>query len=513
MAPDPYQKQNVASHVSSPTAPWYRRATLDSKVGVVIPTRNRAHFLPHMLGCLAVQSLKPTRILVVDDGGDDDTESVVRRYDGVEYLRAHVGQGISGNPARNVGLHQLADLPLLCFLDDDDMIPPNYLEQLTRVIQDDCRVGAAYPRLTFCGGSNRILEHTFDRDLLARTNLSGTPAVIRTDALMQVGGWPIFEKDDQGSVPHDDWALWRRLADHGWTMALGDVDYYYHRHDDGVCQSKARANHQDQWYRTVDPFNLVTVAVPFSGRAYLLDDFLAHLADQTICPERLHLLFYDNSGSPDFAKRLKLWSVDRPEYASVAYFKDKRPAVSGLPAQCLADAPLDTDGQGRRLHGRQLNHRVGAIWNRIGQLANTDLIWCLEDDVLAPPNTLETLLSRMSPTVDAVTASYPSRVVPDACVAWNYENRPPYRVVHLNQRTGVEQIGGCGFGCVLVRRELFRDGPARSAGEAIGFDCNFWLNLQQKRGKLLIDWDVQCEHRLRFEAINPKGGLTNATLA
>ena len=119
----------------------------------------------------------------------------------------------------------------------------------------------------------------------------------------------------------------------------------------------------------------------------------------------------------------------------------------------------------------------------------------------------------MSPMVDAVTASYRSRVVPNACVAWNYENRPPYRVLHLKQRTGVEQIGGCGFGCVLVRREVFQAGPARSAGEAIGFDCNFWLNLQRKHGKLLIDWDVQCEHRLRFQAINRSGGLKNATHA
>ena len=346
MAPDPYYKRNLASHAPVPATQWYRRATLDSKIGIVIPTRNRANYLPHMLGCLAVQSLRPARVLVVDDGGDDETESVVRRYDGVEYLRANVGQGISGNPARNVGLERLADLPLLCFLDDDDMIPPNYLEELVRIIQDDCRVGAAYPRLTFCGASNRIVEHEFDRDLLARTNISGTPAVIRTDALLQVGGWPVFEKDEQGIVPHDDWALWRRLADHGWKMALGDVDYFYHRHDEGVCQSNARANHRDQWFRTVDPFNLVTVAIPFSGRSYLLDDFLAHLAGQTMPRELLHLLFYDNSNSSDFARRLKLWSVDHPEYASVSYFKDVRPAMSGLSSQGLADAPWTPAGKG-----------------------------------------------------------------------------------------------------------------------------------------------------------------------
>ncbi|WP_161602074.1 glycosyltransferase family 2 protein [Tautonia marina] len=475
---------------------WYARPTLPNRVGVVIPTRNRPHWLPHMLGSLMMQTHRPERVLVVDDGDDDSAEEVVGRYPGVEYLRARVGSGLSGNPARNVGMRELADLPYLCFLDDDDMIPPDYLEVLLATIATDCRAAAAYPRLWFCGSRQGTLSVPYHPDLLGRSNLSGVPALIRTDALSQVGGWPVFAPDPNGTVPHDDWALWRRFRDHGWRMIPAPVDYYYYRHDDGVCRSKARANHQSEWRRTIDPTDLVTLAIPWSGREHLIDAVLDAVARQSYPASQLHLLFYDNSGSEAVGKRLRRWLLEQDGYAGHSYHRDPRPAVAGLSASELADAPLDEGEQGRRRHGRAVNHRVGAIWNRIGQLAQTDLIWCLEDDVIPPADALDRLLDRMGPTVDGVTANYRSRVVPGCSVAWRYTNLETGELVHLEGGAGLEPIGGTGLGCALVRRGVFREGPARSGGEAVGYDCNLWLDVARRGGTVLIDWELRCEHRI-----------------
>jgi GT2 family glycosyltransferase len=477
-------------------SPWYARATLPRRVGVVIPTRNRADLLPHMLGSLMVQTHRPERTLVVDDGGGDHTAEVVGRYPGVEYLRAAVGDGSSGNPARNAGLRELVDLPYLCFLDDDDMIPPYFLQSLLETIETDCRAAAAYPRMYFCGGLHLVWSRPWDPAALGRTNISGVPALLRTDALLQVGGWPVFRPGDDGTVPHDDWSLWRRLRDHGWRMVPAPVDYFYRRHPGGVCESKARANHTAEWKRTVDPTNLVTAAVPWSGRLRLLDEVLGAIASQTFPAEHLHLLFYDNSGSDECGRRLRGWIAERGGgYAGQAYVRDPRPAVAGRTAVEVADAPLDDRGLGRRRYGRMLNDRVGALWNRIGQLVNTDLVWCLEDDVVPPADALERLLDRMNARVDGVTACYRSRVVPGRCVAWRYTDLETGALVHLPRGRGVERIGGCGMGCVLVRRDVFRAGPARSAGEAVGYDCNIWLDVARREGTLLIDWDLSCEHR------------------
>jgi hypothetical protein len=484
--------------------PWYARPTLPDRVGVVIPTRNRPTLLPHMLGSLMMQTHRPERIVVVDDG-DESAEGVVGRYPGVEYLRAGVGSGLSGNPARNVGLRALADLPYLCFLDDDDMIPPDYLEVLLATVATDCRAAAAYPRLRFCGTHRETLNVPYDPDLLGRLNLSGVPALIRTDALWQVGGWPVFAPDPGGTVPYDDWALWRRFRDHGWRMILAPVDYYYYRHDDGVCHSKACVDYRSEWRRTIDPTDLVTLAIPWSGREHLIDEVLDAVARQSYPAGRLHVLFYDNSGSPAVGRRLRRWLLEQDGYAGHAYHRDARPAVAGLSASELADAPLEEGELGRRRHGRALNHRVGALWNRIGQLVETDLVWCLEDDVIPPADALDRLLDRMGPMVDGVTASYRSRVVPGCQVAWRYKDLETGDPIHLEAGTGVEAIGGTGFGCALVRREVFRAGPARSGGEAVGYDCNLWLDVARRGGTLLMDWDLRCEHRIGLSGCDVSG--------
>jgi hypothetical protein len=280
-------------------------------------------------------------------------------------------------------------------------------------------------------------------------------------------------------------------------MVPAPVDYYYYRHDSGVCQAKAQAqaNRPDSWRWTVDPTNLVTLAIPFSGRASLIDEVLDAVSRQSFPSEFLHLLFYDNSGSESVSLRLRAWLLEQDQYAGVSYVKDSRPAVPGLSARELADAPIDLFEQGGRRHGRELNDRIGAIWNRIGQLCHTDLIWCLEDDVIPPPDALDRLLDRMAPEVDGVTASYRSRVAPDCRVAWNYTDLQAGTLAHLQGGTGVEAIGGAGLGCALVRREVFKAGPARSAGEAIGYDCNLWLDVARRGGTLLIDWDLECDHR------------------
>lgn len=490
--------------------PWYARATLPPRIGVVIPTRNRADLLPHMLGSVIVQSHRPEKILVVDDGGSDHTPQVVARYAGVDYLRADVGDGTSGNPARNVGLRELAHLPYLCFLDDDDMIPPYFLQKLLEAIETDCRAAAAYPRMYFCGKQDLVWERPWDPPELGRTNFSGVPALIRTDALLQVGGWPTFSPHADGTVPHDDWALWRRFRDHGWQMVPSQVDYFYHRHDGGVCESKARANHRMEWRRTIDPLNLVTLAIPWSGRLYLLDEVLEAIESQTFPPELLHVLFYDNSGSEECGRRLRAWLLDHGNYAGHTYIRDPRPAVEGRTAVEVADAPLDPVGLGRRRYGRMLNDRVGAIWNRIGQLVNTDLVWCVEDDVIPPPEALDRLMDRMNAQLDAVTGSYRSRVVPGRCVAWNYTNLETGALVHLPPGKGVERIGGCGMGCALVRRDVFQAGPARSAGEAVGYDCNLWLDVARRGGVLVMDWGLSCEHRIEACAGNGRVAVAAA---
>ena len=99
---------------------------------VVVPTFNRAALLPATLDRLLAQTLPPTEVVVVDDGGSDNSAEVVRQYGGrVTYLRVPNG---GPSVARNEGVKATA-AEWVAFCDDDDLWQPTYLERMAEAHQ------------------------------------------------------------------------------------------------------------------------------------------------------------------------------------------------------------------------------------------------------------------------------------------------------------------------------------------------------------------------------------------
>ncbi|HEX4520719.1 MAG TPA: glycosyltransferase [Gaiellaceae bacterium] len=91
---------------------------------VVIPTRNRPELLAEAISDLSAQDLGRDRyeIIVVDDGSD----RVATVPGGIRLIRtAH--RGVSA--ARNIGAREAA-AELVCFVDDDVSVPPQWLREL-----------------------------------------------------------------------------------------------------------------------------------------------------------------------------------------------------------------------------------------------------------------------------------------------------------------------------------------------------------------------------------------------
>lgn len=293
--------------------------------------------------------------------------------------------------------------------------------------------------------------------------------------------------------------MWRRICDLGWRMVRADTDYYWHRHDSSLTATvsgKPTAHHQMQWWASYDTtWNFVTAAIPFSGRDHCIGKFLTALEQQTFPHDRVSLLFYDTSRSEAFGLRLRRW-LAHCDYAEVRYVRDNRKAVPKQSNRQTASTPLfDSEGWlSRRV--REINDRVAGIWNRIGRMVSTDFLWCLEDDVIPPPHALERLVHTLGPRVSAVTAAYPNRNPEHAWCAFEFTSLSPLRGRHVLRNVGPEAIGGCGLGCVLMRREVLQ--VARSAGDTEDasrwYDWNLWADAARRGHTLLIQWDVVCEH-------------------
>jgi glycosyltransferase involved in cell wall biosynthesis len=92
-------------------------------VTVIIPTHNRRRLLARTLHSVLAQQDVDLEVVVVDDGGSDDTPSFVEGLEDprVRFVRHPQSRGVSA--ARNTGIAQ-ATATWLAFVDDDDLWAP-----------------------------------------------------------------------------------------------------------------------------------------------------------------------------------------------------------------------------------------------------------------------------------------------------------------------------------------------------------------------------------------------------
>lgn len=94
-------------------------------VSVIIPSWNRAAFLPEAIGSVRAQNYENLEIIVVDDGSTDDTPEVLASLG--RDVRTAWQQNAGPAAARNHGI-SLARGELIAFLDSDDVWATGGLE-------------------------------------------------------------------------------------------------------------------------------------------------------------------------------------------------------------------------------------------------------------------------------------------------------------------------------------------------------------------------------------------------
>lgn len=440
-------------------------------IGVVIATRDRPQYLSLALQSVLAQTLKAERIVVVDGGAGDDTKRFVESL-GVVYERIESAKRLCW-PAKRRGVELVSDLRYSCQIDDDDYVPPDYLAKMAQAIESG-DYGWAYPRIQMFGDDTRLVDR--DAGSLGVRNWFPSTCLVRNDALAQIGGWPVVR-----DTTNCDWAAWSRLASVGWRAVKADTTYFCRRHSASMSHTVRVGN---QWCDAIDiGLPAVTIAVPFCGRNP--ERVLQAIEAQEFPRSGVELLFLDNSLDESVGRMLRGW-LALCSYRNTRYVVDDVPAVPGKKNAVVAGVERDDCA---------ISHRVAGVWNRIARLATTELIWCLEDDVVPPENALEHLLRSMNENVDAVSGVYHSRS-DGHVVAWRYASLDPLQVEYFTPSEGVGIIDGCGFGCVLLRRSVFAN-AIRSDGPGHHWpDWNLWLDhvRGQDNRAVLLDWSVQAEH-------------------
>ena len=107
-------------------------------VAVVVPVYNRRLKLIKTLASVVAQTRSPALLVVVDDGSSDGGADVAEEWlaRNAPFAWTVIRQentGVSG--ARNAGFAAIGDLPFVCFLDSDDLWPPEFLAEGFRAFE------------------------------------------------------------------------------------------------------------------------------------------------------------------------------------------------------------------------------------------------------------------------------------------------------------------------------------------------------------------------------------------
>jgi glycosyltransferase involved in cell wall biosynthesis len=169
-----------------------QEASKGSKVSVVIPCFNQAHYLSEAIESVLRQSYRHFEIIVVDDGSPDNASEVAGRYPEVRCIRRQNG-GISA--ARNTGL-SASKGEFILFLDSDDRLLPEALEIGVRNLKDHPNCAFVWGQCRHIDSDGKLISSRskprIEKDFyltLLTTNYIRTPGVVmyRRDVFKHVG--------------------------------------------------------------------------------------------------------------------------------------------------------------------------------------------------------------------------------------------------------------------------------------------------------------------------------------
>ncbi len=200
-----------------------------SRVTVVIPTHNRARYLPGAIESVLAQTYGDFRLLIADNASTDETEGIVARYDDprIDYVRRPENVGITAN--YNLALRAVSSEYCL-IVSDDDVLFPRILERTVVALDENPRAGMVHGRFQLLGEEGQVLRELDDwtyglegdtvedgetfigESMLWSCRVCASTALIRVAALPE----PPFDQDE---FPAIDFGMWLRMA-LDWEMAF-----------------------------------------------------------------------------------------------------------------------------------------------------------------------------------------------------------------------------------------------------------------------------------------------------
>ncbi|WP_111309287.1 glycosyltransferase family 2 protein [Confluentibacter sediminis] len=202
---------------------------------IIIPAHNEESSIGLTLNSLVNQTLKPKRIVVVNDNSTDDTQNIVEayktKYSWVELINSKSSnEHLPGSKIINAfykGYDVLdSNYDVICKFDADLIFPNNYLEQLSVHFNKNKKLGMAAGFCYIEKNGEWILENLTNKD-----HIRGALKAYKKDCFLQIGklkpsmGWDTVDE---------------LLAKYyGWELLTDESLHIKHLKPTGISYNKA----------------------------------------------------------------------------------------------------------------------------------------------------------------------------------------------------------------------------------------------------------------------------------
>lgn len=446
-------------------------------ISVLVTARNYGRFLRQCLESIRAQTLKPIDIIYSDDGSEDDSVQIVQQFPDVKIL-ARKFEGVAA--ARNAAV-AVSRGELLVHVDGDDTLPANFLQNHFEAL-------AKRPEVLFAYGPARAFgEHetfwkvpSWDRASLWRRNFVNTSSMYRRWAFEAAGGWR------QGENTGWDWDLALRVSRFGPGVPSHQAVLNYRQHPHN-WSSRFRNVAETEHFpgkllgRIRRLAARISICTPLSGRIPgFFPQWLAALAGSIEASglSKPSLVLLDCS--PNGLSSSVFAAVEQHSrmFSEIRYSKRSNTYIS---------TP-------QREQRNRVAQYMASVCNQLLSIANTDIAWFVDDDIIVPQNAYSDLTQLLTDGLrprSAVSGLYRSRHDPSRFVAHNWNGaiepvrEPPRQPFEVDM---------AGTGCLMVLCSVANHRFRSHAHDIPAHDWAWCLDLKQKGSQVIVHPGVQCRH-------------------
>lgn len=206
------------------------------KVTVYMPTHNYGHYLDQAIGSVLKQTMIDWELLIIDDGSTDNTQEVLKKYEGHSSMTIVRQENKGLNVSNNVAI-RLARGQYVMRLDADDYLDENCLLVLSNVLDQKPEIGLVFPDYHHVDEEGEILETIRRKKIGEEVELLDLPAhgacsMTRKEILLNLGTY-----NEEFSC-QDGYDLWLRLIQQYRPYNVNIPLFYYRQHPKSLTQKQ-----------------------------------------------------------------------------------------------------------------------------------------------------------------------------------------------------------------------------------------------------------------------------------